>query len=427
MFKVSKKIIISGAIGNALEMYDYVLWGLFSVYLSKEFLPPQSKLSDIFILFLITYILRPIGSLLGGMLADQAGRKKVLTLSIFLMGISTGIVGILPSYERIGVASVFILLFIRIIQVFSVGSEYISSISLLIESCDKKEKGYFGSWAAFGVNAGMLISSLIGALTLYLMDKKIIPSWGWRLAFILAFFTMLGGYWIRRSIPESHEFIVENARSEKRALSEILKDTISILRTKYFESLLVFSLVLFGVTTTILIFVYAPICMTTINNIHNTQSFLINAASLALVVVFVPVFGFISDIYGRMKVIGFGTVMLLALCLPYFECLSTGTFIQVLFFHVLIGIPCACIFAVTPVLITEIFPLSIRCSIANLIYSSAACIGGGITPLIALKLGSTGRYSPGFILIVLGTFSLISLSMFTKRSKRALHGLVLVE
>src|SRR3989338_8359349 len=169
MFKTSKKIIISGAIGNALEMYDYVIWGLFSVFLSKEFLPPQSKLSDIFFLFFITYILRPIGSLLGGMLADQAGRKRVLTLSILLMGFGTAAIGILPSYEQIGVISVFLLLFIRSVQVISVGNEYISSVSLLIESCEKDKKGYFGSWAAFGVNAGMLISSLTGALILYLI------------------------------------------------------------------------------------------------------------------------------------------------------------------------------------------------------------------------------------------------------------------
>lgn len=166
---LSKRTIIGGAIGNALEMYDYVIWGLFSVYLSKEFLPPQSQLSDIFFLFLITYILRPLGGLVGGILADQLGRKNILTLSIVLMGICTGMVGILPSYSSIGVISVVLLLFIRLIQVFAVGSEYISSIALLIESCEKNKRGFWGSWAAFGVNAGVLISSLFGSLILYLM------------------------------------------------------------------------------------------------------------------------------------------------------------------------------------------------------------------------------------------------------------------
>src|SRR3990167_518321 len=285
MLTVSKRTIIAGAIGNALEMYDYVIWGLFSSYLAKAFLPPQSKLSDIFFLFLITYILRPIGSLIGGILADQIGRKRILTLSIFVMGICTSIVGILPSYERIGVISVFLLLFIRLIQVFSVGSEYISSISLLIESCDKKRRGYFGSWAAFGVNAGVLIASLIGTLVLYLIDINMLPAWGWRLAFIFSFITMLVGFWIRNSIPESLGFIAENARREKRSFNEIVTETRGVIKLQFFESLLVFFLVLFGVSTTILIFIYAPIHMITINNIHNTRSFIINSSSLALLIV----------------------------------------------------------------------------------------------------------------------------------------------
>jgi MHS family proline/betaine transporter-like MFS transporter len=426
MFNVSKKTIISGAIGNALEMYDYAIWGLFSVYLSKEFLPPQSKLSDIFVLFLMTYILRPIGSLIGGILADQAGRKRVLTASILLMGICTSIVGILPSYERIGVVSVFLLLFIRLIQVFSVGSEYISSISLLIESCDKKRKGFYGSWAAFGVNAGMLISSLVGALVLYLIDIKMIPAWGWRLAFVLSFVTMIIGFWIRNSIPESFEFILENARSEKRTFKEILSDTLHTVKSRFFESLLVFFLVWFGVATTILLFIYAPIHMSTTNYISSMQSFIINSSSLLLVIILVPFFGFISDKLGRVKTLSIGVITLVTLCMPYFEVLSSGTFVQVLLAHVLIGIPCACVFAVTPVFITEIFPLSIRCSITNLIYSSAACLGGGITPLIALRLGDVYEYSPGFILVILGFISLVLLGVFLKRSRRAFNNLLLV-
>ena len=232
MFKISKKIMLSGAIGNALEMYDYFIWGLFSVYLTKEFLPPQSSLSDIFFLFLITYILRPISGFVFGMLSDQLGRKKILTFCIFMMGICTTAVGLIPSYQSIGVISVFLLLFTRLIQAISVGGEYISSVSLLIESCEKNKRGYFGSWAAVGVNAGVLAASLIASILLYAMKLHFIPSYGWRIAFIISFITMIVGYWIRSSIPESFEFIIENARKEKRPIYEIAKETLYTIQTR---------------------------------------------------------------------------------------------------------------------------------------------------------------------------------------------------
>lgn len=427
MFKTSKKIIISGAIGNALEMYDYMIWGLFSVFLSKEFLPPNSTLSDIYFLFLVSYFLRPLGSLLGGLLADQAGRKKVLTLSILVMGACTALIGILPSYNQIGMIAVYLLLFIRSIQVFSVGSEYISSVSLLIESCEKNRKGYFGSWAAFGVNAGMLVASLTGALVLYLMDIHILPPWGWRFVFILAFITMLFGFWLRRSIPESKEFISNHARSEQRALASILKETIRLVKQQYLESFIVFSLVLFGISATVLVFVYGPIHMVTNNSISHTQAFLMNSISLAIVTALIPLMGMMSDLYGRARIILTGIITLMLVIMPYFFFLTTGSFSQVLLFQCFMAIPCASIFAVTPVFITDIFPPSVRCSSSNLIYSLAAVLAGGLGPVIAVKLGARHDYSPGYILMVCGVLSLFAFVLYLNKNHQKTSKFSLVE
>ena len=415
MFNVSKKIILSGAIGNILEMYDYAIWGLFSVFLSKAFLPEHSNLSDVFFIFLFTYLFRPLGGLLFGVLADQLGRKKILTLSIIIMGFCTAAVGILPSYERIGLLATLLLLFIRLIQVFSVGGEYISSIAFLIESCDPKNRGYYGCWAAFGVNVGMMLASVVVAITSYLMNNNIIPDWGWRFAFLISILTSTLGFWIRNSVPESYEFIIKNARNDRRHLSDIFIDTLQKLKTQVAESLIVFSLVCFDVSITVLIFVFSPIYMANVNNISPTHTFIFNAVSLGLVACLIPLFGKMSDRYGRVNLMYHGIGLLSLMIIPYFICMSSGSFYQVLCIHTLIAIPCACIFAITPVLITELFPLEVRCSMTGLIYSIAACVGGGLTPVLALKI-SNQPYSPVLLGSIILTFAGICMLGFLHKN-----------
>ncbi|EHL30532.1 MFS transporter [Legionella drancourtii] len=428
MFKISKKIMISGAIGNTLEMYDFAIWGLFSVFLAKAFLPSHSNLSDIFLIFLITYVFRPIGGLLFGILADQIGRKQVLTLSIIVMGLCTSIVGILPSYGSIGLTATLLLVFIRFFQVFSVGGEYISSIALLIESCDKNKKGYYGSWAAFGVNVGMMLASGVGAIITYLINNSLIPSWGWRFAFLISLITSLLGFWIRNSIPESYEFILENARKNKRTISEIFSESIQLVKNSYMESIVVFLLVLFGVSTTVFIYIFSPIYMTSASSLSNNISFIFNTISLAIVAIFIPFFGSISDKYGRIKTMSLGIITLLLIIVPYFIAISSNGFYRILISHILIAIPCACIFSVTPVLITEIFPLNVRCSITGFIYSVAACLGGGIVPILAFKLSNMqyGKYLLSLVIVTIGWACLLGLIALHSKRRKCVYELTLV-
>lgn len=159
---------------------------------------------------------------------------------------------------------------------------------------------------------------------------------------------------------------------------------------------------------------------------HNTHSFIINSSSLTLLVLLIPLFGLISDHLGRTKTVLMGCITLSLLSLPYFSVLSLGNFYQILVAHTMMAIPCASIFAVTPVLITEIFPLSIRCSITNLIYSVAACIGGGITPLIAFKLVQYESFLPGSILVILGGVNIFFLAAYMRRKHSLPPRLVLV-
>lgn len=207
----------------------------------------------------------------------------------------------------------------------------------------------------------------------------------------------------------------------------ILQEALNIFKTQTFDTVLVFFLVCLGGSATILIFIYGPIHLNTINHLHNTEALIINSFSLGLLITLIPVFGLISVRLGRAKTIMPGIIALTLFSMPYFNLLSTGTFYQVLLGHMIIAIPCANLFSVTSVLITERFPLSVRCSITNFIYSLAACFGGGVTPLIALKLREYGNAMPGMILVALGFISLSLLGYSIRKNTRWEKSLMLVK
>jgi MHS family proline/betaine transporter-like MFS transporter len=419
MFNVSKKTILSGAVGNMLEIYDYAVWELLAVFLTREFLPPNSNLSDVFFIFLTTYLFRPVGGVILCLLADQAGRKRVLTISVITMGLCTAMVAILPGYQGIGISATILLLFIRLVQVFSLGGEYISSISLLIESCDKARRGYYGSWAAFGVSVGIMVASIVVTLITYLIEKSIIPDWGWRFAFVISLLTAILGFWIRSSIPESYEFITNNARCEKRNISDIFRSAIFSLKSRRIESMMVFFLVWFGVSITSIFYLFAPIYMANMNDISSSYAFGINTLSLLIVIIFIPFFGGLSDNHGRVKVLSFGIGSILLIIIPYLITIYSGTLFQVTLAHLLIAFPCACVFSITPVLITEIFPIEIRCTLTGIIYSVASCLGGGLTPIIAFRLAKNehGPYLLGLFLLLTGYFCFLGLILLISKQK----------
>ena len=219
---VNRKIIASGVIGNLLENFDVMLCAFLAQFIAKTFFPSNSlndNLLHTFGVFLIGYLSRPIGSLVIGLYADQVGRKKMLIFSIVIVGICTAMIGLTPSYQAIGVSSTILFIFFRILQNVSVGGEYISSIAYLIESADKNKRGFFGSWVSFGFNFGSLLASLFAFLVIYLIEKNIFPEWGWRIVFLLSLLGTFVGLWIRRSLPESIEFILENSTTFKNLLS----------------------------------------------------------------------------------------------------------------------------------------------------------------------------------------------------------------
>jgi MHS family proline/betaine transporter-like MFS transporter len=415
-----KLIIASGVIGNMLENFDVMLCAFLAQFIAATFFQSNSLEMNIFYtfnIFFIGYLSRPIGSLLIGLYADQIGRKKTLIFSIIMVGLCTALIGLIPPYKTIGIVSTILFSLFRVLQNFSVGGEYISSISYLIESADKEKRGFFGSFVSVGFNVGSLLASILVFALIFLIEKNIIPQWSWRLLFLFSVFGTFVGLWIRRSLPESIGFILENSNTKLHKKRKILKAAINLIKKQPSRCASIMAIAWLGVSETSVLFIYSPIHMTMINNFSQQQSIGMNTICLLFLIPLIPLFGFLSDYHSKIKMLTISSLCFLALSFPYFWFLSYGNYLQIIILKLLFCIPSACFYAVAPVLITEIFPVKLRCTSLALVYQITASLAAGLAPLIMLYLANHSNqrpYSPSYFLIISILFCLAGLHLIRK-------------
>lgn len=244
----------------------------------------------------------------------------------------------------------------------------------------------------------------------YYIDQGILPGWSWRIIFILAILGTGIGFWIRRSLPESLEFIFEHADKSVQKKADIFRLAIRLMRDDPLRYFAIIAIAWLGVAETAAIFVYSPIHMTTINHFSQHQAMGINTIALFFLIPLIPIFGYLSDHYHKIKLLILSSVAFLILAWPYFIFLSSGSYTQILIFKLLFCIPSACYYSIAPVLITESFPTRLRCTSLALIYQITLSLAAGTTPLIMLYLTNhipSIPYSPAYYLIAVCIFGLI--------------------
>jgi MHS family proline/betaine transporter-like MFS transporter len=394
---LKSKILMSGMVGNMLESFDVMICAYLATYISKSFFAPASQKSGllyIFTIFLIGYLSRPLGSLLIGAYSDQVGRKKVLIYSILFTGFFTALIGLIPSYATIGFASTVLFISLRILQNMFIGGEYISSISYLIESADNGKRGYYGSWVSVGLNSGTLLASL----AVYFIIKEInignIPEWSWRIVFVCSIIGTLLGLWIRSSLPESLGYILNNSSPMTRKRLDIVKSAIALINQNRKKCLALISIAWFGVGETATVFVYSPIHIYTINKLSQQDALEINSISLILLILLIPLFGNLYDYFNKIRILIGVTFFFMLISPLYFYYLSYGNYVNLLLIKLLISIPSACYYSLATVLITESFPINIRCTSLALVYQSTVALAGGLTPLALIWMMNSGVTAP---------------------------------
>jgi MHS family proline/betaine transporter-like MFS transporter len=408
------RTVTAGAIGNALEWYDFGLFGYFAPIISSQFFPsadPAVALLNTFGVFAAGFLMRPIGAIMFGHLGDRLGRKWALGLSVLLMAVPTALVGLLPTYLQIGLAAPLLLLLVRLLQGLSVGGEYVGSMSYLAESAQPGRRGFVSSWCNVSGGLGGLTGAGLATLITRVLTPDQVADWGWRLPFLLSIPAGMASWRLRQTIAESPCFT--EVRREGQVARVPLRESLRGDRAAF---LTIAGLSLLASIGWYLPWVWLVTWLDDINQPPLPQWEALASGTLAgaILIVLTPLGGALSDRIGRKPVILAGSVGYLVLSYPMFLWMSQGTFTAALTGQLVSAVLSALYGGASLAAFVELFPTRTRYSGLALSYNTAVAICGGTTPLVATWLVNVtdSTLTPAFYLMAaaLGT-TLAALAM----------------
>lgn len=396
---------IAGAIGSVLEWYDFAVFGFLAPIMSPLFFPdtdPIVALIQTYGVFAAGYLMRPLGGVLFGYVADRIGRTQALKWSIAVMAVPTVLIGLLPTYEQWGVVATGSLILLRLIQGVSVGGELIASITFLVESAPPKRRALYGSWAIFGGIGGILLGSAVVSITEALVAPEQMATVGWRIPFLLGVVIFLVGRWLRTSL--SAESVVAQATDTLPVVRVLRQHLGSVLHL--FAAMLIYS------TSFYILFVWMPTYQTRMlpNPVDHAMD--VNTITMLVLLLLVPVAGALGDRFGYRRIIVSGVALTGILAYPLFLWIDTGTFVAALSAGLIFAITVSWVQGPMPAVLAETFPKDIRNTGIGVAYNLVLGLMGGTAPMVCTWLiASTGNdAAPAYYLMVLAVISLIALS-----------------
>lgn len=398
-----------------MEWYDFAIYGYMVPIVGSLFFPSDSQIATIiatFSAFAAGYFARPFGGIIFGHIGDRYGRRLVLTISITLMGLSTFLIGLLPTTIQIGATAAVLMVILRILQGISVGGEYTGSITFVLEHSVPNRRGFCTSWITVGGTTGFILGSGVGTLMNVLFTPEQLSGWAWRLPFLSGIVIAIFGYLVRRHVPEP---------PRPAGITFQSAPVVTAVRDYWQPMLQLMGLTVAGSAAFYMMFVYANTYLTKHMHVASGQVMKINTFNLVVLTLTTPLAGFASDKLGRKPVLITGMLGLVFLSYPLFWMMHNATdtliFIGQCGFAVLIGL----IGGANPAAQAEILPRKVRVSAFSMAYSLCLALFGGTTPLIATYLleRTADDFAPIGYLMGLSVVSLITaLSIPETRPKR---------
>jgi MHS family proline/betaine transporter-like MFS transporter len=399
--------VIAAGTGNALEFYDFAIFASLTPVISQLFFPSGNALAAILstlALYAVGFVMRPVGAIMFGRLADRHGRRLPLAIAVLIMGVTTVLIGVMPTYATAGIVAPVLLCIARLLQGLSVGGEFGTSASFLVEHAPRHRRGLYGSYAFFSSTAGSVLGALVVLILTIWMPADTLNSWGWRVPFLLGFPLLVVGLYLRYRIAESPEFEgvkAENARAK------------SPLRTLFREHWRAFLVVLgicvgFNIASaTLQAFVLTYI--RSVIGLPAVQALSTVVISTTVGVFMVLGFGHLSDRYGRKPILVLACVLTVILPYPSLLIIGLSGFGSALLGQLILWVPVAAFGGAIPALFAALFPIQVRVSGFGIAYGFGSAIFAGSAPFVATLLIelSGDRLAPAWYMTAAGLVTLV--------------------
>ncbi|MDI2113197.1 glycine betaine/L-proline transporter ProP [Commensalibacter nepenthis] len=425
-----KKAITAAALGNAMEWFDFGVYGFLAITLGKIFFPganPSIQIIASLATFAVPFLVRPLGGIFFGILGDKYGRQKILSITIVIMSISTFAIGLIPGYNSIGILAPIFLLICKLAQGFSVGGEYSGAAIFVAEYAPDRKRGFLGSWLDFGSIAGFVLGAGVVVILSSIIGNDNLVSWGWRIPFFLALPLGFVGIYLRHQLEETPAFQkhIDTMESDsKKELQQPPKLSVKEVATKYSKSFMTcIGLVLAMNITYYVLLTYMPNYLSGRLGYSEDHGLLIIIAIMVGMLFVQPFIGLTSDKIGRRPFIFAGSIGLLLLSYPAFWLIQSNTIGLIFVGLLILTVSLNCFVGVTASILPALFPTNVRYSALAISFNVSIIIAGFTPAFVAWLVSATNNsYMPAFYLMLVSLIGLATACTMPETANKPLRG-----